>query len=300
MKNIRRLKQVCEYGWKDALVLSQEKGVKKGIMSIFIDIISCFLQYNVWSNQYKKEKLHLLSGEQKKQICLKYQESNTQRDRWVNCFFDNYKFAKKWGSLKYETSADLQKKRDQAYKKHFGFGDKCFVSYGVIINTHHYADSIIKAGDNLHIAEDCVIDYSGNIIIGNNVILSEGTKIITHNHTMDYLSRSDLSHGAIFTPLTIQDRASTGARVIIMPGVEEIGRGAMISAGAVVRKKVPPYAIVMGNPSRVVGFRYTPDQILELEEEEYPIEERLSEEVLNENYKKYYLDKLQEIKQFLG
>ena len=130
--------------------------------------------------------------------------------------------------------------------------------------------------------------------------MSEGTKILTHNHTTDFLSRGDLSHGAIFTPLTIQDRASTGTRVLIMPGVEEIGRGAMISAGAVVRKKVPPYAIVMGNPSRVVGFRYTPDQILELEEDEYPAEYRLSEEVLIENYKKYYLDKLQEIKQFLG
>ena len=90
--DFRRIKQVFEYGWKDALVISQEEGVQKGRKTIFLDIVRCFFKYNVWSNQYKKEKLHLLSGEQKKEICLKYREKNTKRDQWVKEFFDNYKF----------------------------------------------------------------------------------------------------------------------------------------------------------------------------------------------------------------
>ena len=67
--NFRRIKQVCEYGWKDAQTLSQEEEAKKGKIAIFLDILHCFFKYNVWSNQYKKEKLHLLSGGQKKEIC---------------------------------------------------------------------------------------------------------------------------------------------------------------------------------------------------------------------------------------
>ena len=74
----------------------------------------------------------------------------------------------------------------------------------------------------------------------------------------------------------------------------------MISTSAVVKRQVPPYAIVMGNPARVVGFRYPPAMIAEFEEENYSEKERIPLAVLEENYKKYYLDKLQEIKQFLG
>ena len=61
--NFRRIKQVCEYGWKDAVVLSQEEGVNRGKWGLFLDILYCFFTYNVWSNQYKKEKLYLLSGD---------------------------------------------------------------------------------------------------------------------------------------------------------------------------------------------------------------------------------------------
>ena len=74
----------------------------------------------------------------------------------------------------------------------------------------------------------------------------------------------------------------------------------MISAGSVVRRAVPPYAIVMGNPARVVGFRYPPAVIAEFEEENYPEEERIPIEVLEDNYKKYYLSNLSEIKSYLG
>ena len=75
--DFRRIRQVCEYGWKDAIALSKEDGAKKGKWSIFFDILHCFFKYNVWSNQYRKEKLHLLSREEKRSICLKYQEKNT-------------------------------------------------------------------------------------------------------------------------------------------------------------------------------------------------------------------------------
>ncbi|MEO8160115.1 MAG: WxcM-like domain-containing protein [Arenimonas sp.] len=51
----------------------------------------------------------------------------------------------------------------------------------------------------------------------------------------------------------VEDCASIGANATILPGVR-IGRGAMIGAGAVITRSVPPNAIVVGNPARIVGY----------------------------------------------
>ena len=53
-------------------------------------------------------------------------------------------------------------------------------------------------------------------------------------------------------PVVIEDDVWIGARVIFLPGVR-VGRGAIVGAGAVVTKDVPDYALVVGNPARVVG-----------------------------------------------
>lgn len=295
--DFRRIRQVCEYGWKDAIALSKEDGAKKGKWSIFFDILHCFFKYNVWSNQYKKEKLHLLSGEEKRSICLKYQEKNTKRDQWVKEFFDNYKFLNKWSSFKYETSANLQAKRRAAYKKQYGLGENCFIGYNVIFHKHHYVDSKIVTGKDCLIAEDVNIDYTGGLTLGYKVSISEGAKLLTHNHVIDFSGVNE-DKGCILTPLVIHDRVWIGTKAIIMPGVTEIGRGAMISSYAYVHKKVPPYAIVMGNPAKIVGFRFTPDEAIEFEEKNYPIEERISFEKLKSNYDKYYKSRWKEIKEY--
>lgn len=78
-----------------------------------------------------------------------------------------------------------------------------------------------------------------------------------------------------------------------------IGNGATIAAGAVVIKNVPPYAIVLGNPAKVVGFSMTPEEIVQYEKQQYPEEERIPLEVLQKNYKKYFLDRKEEIKYIL-
>ena len=286
--DIRRIRQVCEYGWKDAIALSLEEGVNKGKWSIFLDILSCFFKYNVWSNQYKKENLHLLSGEQKKEICLKYQEKNNFRDKWVKEFFDNHKFLNKWSSYKYERSATLQSHRINAYQKHYGFGDNCFVGYNVIINKHHYSNCNLLVHNNCHFAEGCVIDYTGGLEICDDVSMAEGTKILTHSHDIFmHDGLFDKSRPVKFTPLTINEGAWLGARCLIMPGVTEIGRHAVVYSQTVVVNRVPPYALVAGNPGKVVGFRLLPDQIIEFEKKNYPEGKRLPLSSLNKDYERF-------------
>ena len=55
-------------------------------------------------------------------------------------------------------------------------------------------------------------------------------------------------------PIVIEDDVWIGARVIILPGVH-IGTGAVVGAGAVVTKDVPDYAVVGGNPARILKMR---------------------------------------------
>jgi maltose O-acetyltransferase len=58
-------------------------------------------------------------------------------------------------------------------------------------------------------------------------------------------------------PVVLEDDVWLGMGVIVLPGVR-IGRGAIIGAGAVVTKDVPPYAIAHGLPCQVVGERPKP------------------------------------------
>lgn len=88
-----------------------------------------------------------------------------------------------------------------------------------------------------------------------------------------------------------------GANVTLLAGTE-IGRGAIIGAGSVVRTKIPPYAIVSGNPAKIMGFVYDPGQTIEHESKLYPESERLSEELLEKNYQKYYKKRLKSIVEY--
>ena len=97
--------------------------------------------------------------------------------------------------------------------------------------------------------------------------------------------------------IVLEDDVWLGSNVVLLNGVR-IGRGSIIAAGTVCRNKVPPYAIVVGNPAKVVGFRFTPEEIEEHESSLYPLEDRLPRKLLDKNYKKYYLDRLTEINQY--
>ena len=84
----------------------------------------------------------------------------------------------------------------------------------------------------------------------------------------------------------------------ILPGVK-IRRGAIIGAGTVLRFSIPPYAVVTGNPAKIVGFRMKPQEAVEHEAALYPEEKRLSADELFDNYEKYYFNRMSEIIEYL-
>jgi len=63
--------------------------------------------------------------------------------------------------------------------------------------------------------------------------------------------------------IIVEDDVWIGTRVIILSGIR-IGQGAIIGAGSVVTKDVPPYAIVGGDPARVIKYRFDEETVKQL------------------------------------
>ena len=295
--SFRRIGQVFRYGWLHSAEICSGPGVQKSRIFIFLDIVFCFIRFNVWSNQYKQERLYELKGDDRKEICLRCKSENDKRTTWVREFFSNYRFLRKWSNFRFEANPRRQPKRCRAYAKRYSLPSDCFIGYDVIFHKHHFAESQIVAGKKCLIAEHVDIDYTGGLTLGRYVSISEGVKILTHNHGLDFTTAVD--KGCIPTPLHIQDLAWIGARSMILPGVKEIGRGAIISADTVVRSKVLPYSIVVGNHAKIVGFRMSPEEIVEYEKKHYPEDERISIDSLNKWYEKYSVNRRKQTYDFL-
>jgi acetyltransferase-like isoleucine patch superfamily enzyme len=107
----------------------------------------------------------------------------------------------------------------------------------------------LSIGANTRINRDCCLDARGSLTIGENVSLSPDVTVLTAFHPID-----DPQFRVQTRPVTIEDYAFVGSRATILAGVR-IGRGAVVAAGAVVTRDVPPLAVVGGVPARQVGTR---------------------------------------------
>jgi maltose O-acetyltransferase len=113
----------------------------------------------------------------------------------------------------------------------------------------------IQVGSYSGFGMNCYIE--GPLIMGQNVLMAPDVVILRQNrHSYE---RTDISmreqEDVGPRPLTICDDVWLGRRAIILPGCLRVGKGAIVGAAAVVTKDVPNYAIVAGNPARVVRMR---------------------------------------------
>jgi len=116
-----------------------------------------------------------------------------------------------------------------------------------------YDPSGITIGNDSIIGENSILDGRSRLKIGNHVAISSEVMIYNSEHDINSPAFS-----AINAPVEIEDYVFIGPRAIILPGVT-IGQGAIIAAGAVVTKLVPPFTIVAGVPARVIGERQIKD-----------------------------------------
>jgi len=131
----------------------------------------------------------------------------------------------------------------------------------------------ISIGDNCWIWHHSILDGSNGITIGDGVQIGAWVGIFTHSshvairlHGENYLRLAQDSRiGYVRAPVSIGDYTFIGAGAKILPGVT-IGKGCVISAGAVVNKDIPDYSIAVGNPAKVMGSSIDLDRkFLEIE-----------------------------------
>ena len=252
---LRRHFQAIKYGWMDAKKIAAQNNANR--FAVYLDILKYYRQYDLWSYHYRIENLWILPEDQKTEIAQRVGALFKKRDEYVQYKYDERKFLHKYASMKYETSPRLMKKRAEAYRKRYDIDETVILQYGLILMTEHYTIGELKVGKSCLLGRNVDIDYTGGLEICDNVSIMDGVKILTHAHDSfninsdnDYLP---FSNYAFRTPLKIGRNTSIGSRAIIMPGVGEIGENVMISAGAIVKEKVPSNCIVAGNPAKVIA-----------------------------------------------
>lgn len=150
----------------------------------------------------------------------------------------------------------------------------------------------ISLGSDVYIGSGAHFSSIKKIDIGSKVMIASGVSIIGGDHNikdigrfmydvLEKLPENDLE-------IVIKNDVWIGANATILKGVT-VGRGAVVAAGALVNRDVPPYAVVAGVPATIMKWRWTIDEIAQHEEVLYPPEERLSLDRLSENRKQHGL-----------
>lgn len=143
----------------------------------------------------------------------------------------------------------------------------------------------------------------GKFIMKSNSYAAQGLTVITGNHNRRVgeanLAAAESHEYDVDRDVIVEEDVGIGVGVTLLAGVK-IGRGATVAAGSVVCGNVPPYAVVMGNPAQVIGFCFTPEEIVEHEKALYPETERLPLEKLEKNYMKHYVNQRDKIAGFMN
>ena len=167
--------------------------------------------------------------------------------------------ARRFDAFTVGTRTDILPWRIRGGKRcRLSIGKDCIVRSNVIFEKEN---AFLSVGNGCFIGKS-LISVAEGVEIGNDVIISWGVTITDHNsHSLkfserqsdveDWHGRSKDWSGVKIGKVVIQDKVWIGLNAILLKGVT-IGEGAIVGAGSVVSKDVPPFTIVAGNPARVV------------------------------------------------
>jgi maltose O-acetyltransferase len=107
----------------------------------------------------------------------------------------------------------------------------------------------IHIGDYVYLNVSCTILDCNEVTIGHHVMIGPSVQIYTAAHFLQAEARNQ--GWEVAKTVVIEDNVWIGGGAILLPGVR-IGRNAVVGAGAVVPKNIPPNTVVVGNPARVI------------------------------------------------
>lgn len=144
--------------------------------------------------------------------------------------------------------------------KHISVGNNAYIGSEVqltaweIYQDQKFSPQII-IGNNAAIGDNSHITAINSIIIGENVLTGKRVLITDNAHGSSDPALLDIAPNKrpLYSkgPVVIEDNVWIGEKASILPGVT-IGRGSIIGANSVVTKNIPPYALVGGNPAKII------------------------------------------------
>lgn len=173
-------------------------------------------------------------------------------------------------------------------KKLGHFGDRAFL--GIPID--------LKNPKNIYLYEHSRIGRRATIMtMGESKFImkresgaAEGLTVITSNHHQKIGEFRQNNSDNIYNDIVVEEDVWIGANVTLLPGAH-IGRGAIIGACSVVTKEIPPYAVAVGNPARVIKIKWSITEIMEHEKSLYPENERFTRKYLEDIYNQWQKNK---------
>lgn len=127
-----------------------------------------------------------------------------------------------------------------------------YVGHYAILKGYYKNELVVGGG--AWIGQAAFMHAAGGIRIGADVGIGPHVCILTSTHA-DPGRALPIMAGPIETaPVVLDDGCDVGIGAIILPGVT-VGKGAQIGAGAVVTRDVPAYAVVAGNPAKILRHR---------------------------------------------
>lgn len=135
-----------------------------------------------------------------------------------------------------------------SHVKNVSIGDNCTIEPDVRFISE-LADAVLTIKNNVKINQGVMLDFTGNLIIEEDVVISRNAYILTHSHGYDPRSKP------LAKPLHIHKNVWIGANALIGENVSQIGENAIVAAGSIVTKDVPENTIVGGNPAKILKTR---------------------------------------------
>ena len=144
----------------------------------------------------------------------------------------------------------------------YGVHQKSLFGKKIEVQDNSFIDSECSLGSYTYIGRNCAITKTSigrYCSIANNVSIGQG------EHDLEQISTNSIFYDASYDELTskpcnIADDVWIGVDAVILRGVY-VGTGAVIGANSVVTKNVPPFAIVVGSPAKIIRYRFDEDKI---------------------------------------
>jgi acetyltransferase-like isoleucine patch superfamily enzyme len=133
-------------------------------------------------------------------------------------------------------------------------GDESWLMSGCRLHVFNFRDiphAGIRIGTHTFLGEETLMRAQGGITIGDRVLFGPRVQVLAVNHVMSDPGRPIMDQGITAVGIRIEDGAWIGAGAIVLDGVT-IGRHAVVGAGAVVTGDIPPHALAVGAPARVI------------------------------------------------